>query len=421
MMKRHALMLARCWDCWSPPRPGQPADRRPRVLCPSSMAKTCPAGKCPTAITATGRSSTASSITMPAARPRETNRSGATASIGDFVLQFDWRLKEAPFINKNVPYILPDGTHAKDINGKELQLALPDADSGVYLARRRLLSGRISGAGRSARARCTASAWTARRRPSSAPPSRRAPRPTSRSASGTISRSPSEARPSTSCLNGKTVIPGATIPDLPDRGRLAFQHHGGKNKDGDWTGPPSLVQFKNIYIKELPANARRATPSADAVRALLITGGHDHEASFYTLFDGYKDLARMPVATSATAFQNDLRGKYDVVIMYDFSRDLDENGKKNLRDFVESGKGVVVLHHALLNYQKWTWWYRGRGRRQLSPAARGGHPVVDRQERPGDLRHAGRAASDHRGDRAVSHRGRNLQDGCGFRPRSGRC
>src|SRR5205814_10500812 len=44
-------------------------------------------------------------------------------------------------------------------------------------------------------------------------------------------------------LNGKTVIPGATIPNLPDRGRLAFQHHGGKAKDGAWNGPPSLVQF----------------------------------------------------------------------------------------------------------------------------------------------------------------------------------
>ena len=32
--------------------------------------------------------------------------------------------------------------------------------------------------------------------------------------------------------------------------------------------------------------------------------------------------------------------------------------KKKFRDFVESGKGVVVLHHALLNYQKWNWWYQ---------------------------------------------------------------
>src|SRR5712691_10717826 len=27
---------------------------------------------------------------------------------GDFVLHVDWRLKETPFPNKNVPYILPD-------------------------------------------------------------------------------------------------------------------------------------------------------------------------------------------------------------------------------------------------------------------------------------------------------------------------
>jgi hypothetical protein len=51
-------------------------------------------------------------------------------------------------------------------------------------------------------------------------------------------------------LNGKTVIPGAQISDLPARGRLALQHHGSK-RDGKWTGPPSLIQFKNIFIKEL--------------------------------------------------------------------------------------------------------------------------------------------------------------------------
>ncbi len=94
------------------------------------------------------------------------------------------------------------------------------------------------------------------------------------------------------------------------------------------------------------------------MRPLLVTGGHDHDTAFYSLFGGYKDLGTIPVADSASAFQNDLRGKYDVVIMYDFSRDLSEKGKQNLRDFVESGKGVVVLHHALLDYQKWNWWYQ---------------------------------------------------------------
>ena len=52
---------------------------------------------------------------------------------GDFVLHVDWRIKETPYVNPNVPYILPDGTHARDVNGKELKFALPDSDSGIFI------------------------------------------------------------------------------------------------------------------------------------------------------------------------------------------------------------------------------------------------------------------------------------------------
>ena len=51
-------------------------------------------------------------------------------------------------------------------------------------------------------------------------------------------------------LNGQIVLDGAHLPGLPAKGRIGLQHHGGK-KDGQWVSPPSLVQFKNIYIKEL--------------------------------------------------------------------------------------------------------------------------------------------------------------------------
>ncbi len=52
---------------------------------------------------------------------------------GDFVLRIEWRIKETPYTNPNVPYILPDGTHARDINGKEMRMSLPDSDSGVII------------------------------------------------------------------------------------------------------------------------------------------------------------------------------------------------------------------------------------------------------------------------------------------------
>ena len=119
----------------------------------------------------------------------------------------------------------------------------------------------------------------------------------------------------------------------------------------------------------LPPTWRLRQPETGAVRALLVTGGHEHESAFYSLFEGYADLDWLPVATSQMAFESDLRKKYDVLILYDFSRDLDEKGKRNLRDFVESGKGVVVLHHAILSYQKWPWWYEEvvGGRYRLEP------------------------------------------------------
>ncbi len=274
----------------------------------------------------------------------------------DFVLELDWRLKEAPYINKNVPYILPDGTHARDIHGKEMKLALPDADSGVFLRGDGFFQVNIwcwpVGSGEMYSVRMD------RKTPpdvrAAVTPRTRADKPVGEWNHFEITVKGKTVKV---VLNGITVIPGATIPNLPDRGRLAFQHHGGKNKAGDWIGPPSLVQYKNIDIKELPdSTAALNRPKASPIRALIITGGHDHETSFYSLFDGYKELSRVPVADSATAFQADLRGKYDVLILYDFSRDLNEKGKKNLRDFIESGKGLVVLHHALLDYPDWAWW-----------------------------------------------------------------
>jgi hypothetical protein len=54
-------------------------------------------------------------------------------------------------------------------------------------------------------------------------------------------------------LNGKTVLENAQLPGIPEKGTLALQHHGGF-KDGKYSPASSLVQFRNISIKELPAS-----------------------------------------------------------------------------------------------------------------------------------------------------------------------
>jgi hypothetical protein len=168
---------------------------------------------------------------------------------GDFVLLVDWRLKEAPFVNHRVPYVLPDGTHARDIHGKELQLSLPDADSGVFLR----------GSGRhQVNIWCwpigSGEMYSIRMDPATAPDLRAAvtPRMQADKPVGQWNRFQITVRGNdfNVLLNDKAVIPGAHVPDLPARGPIGLQHHGGKRGE-TWTGPPSLIQYKNIFIKEL--------------------------------------------------------------------------------------------------------------------------------------------------------------------------
>lgn len=168
---------------------------------------------------------------------------------GDFVLHLDWRIKETPYVNPRVPYILPDGTHAKDIKGKEMTLSLPDSDSGVILRGNAKYQVNIwcwpIGSGEM---------YGLRMDPKISPELRAAvtPRTQADKPVGEWNHYEITVRGNTVTvvLNGKTVIPGATIPDLPTRGRIGLQHHGAE-RNGEWTSPPSLLQYKNIYVKEL--------------------------------------------------------------------------------------------------------------------------------------------------------------------------
>jgi type 1 glutamine amidotransferase len=121
--------------------------------------------------------------------------------------------------------------------------------------------------------------------------------------------------------------------------------------------------FISTFVRgaEWAATGRVATatlPKPDSVRVLVVTGGHPYDTSFYTLFEGYPDVRWTHAFSNTEAFKNDIRAKFDVLVLYDLHTDIAEPEKRHLRDFVESGKGAVVLHHAIADYNNWTWWYQ---------------------------------------------------------------
>ncbi len=168
---------------------------------------------------------------------------------GDFVLRLEWRLKDTPYVNPRVPVIRWDGTHKKGADGREIRFALPDSDSGVYVrgtnkAQINIWSWPI-GSGEVYGYRTDDKMPAAVR--AGVTPSKNADRDIGEWNTFEISMRGDRL---TVVLNGETVINSAQLPGVPARGPIALQHHGDK-KDGKWTSPPALVQFRNISIREL--------------------------------------------------------------------------------------------------------------------------------------------------------------------------
>jgi len=166
---------------------------------------------------------------------------------GDFVLRVEWRIKSTPYTNPSVPIIRFDGTHKKDASGKEIRIAVPDSDSGIYLRGSNKAQVNIwgwpIGSGEVYGYRTDASMPAAVR--AGVTPKRNADRDIGQWNAFEITMRGSRL---TVVLNGEEVISQAELPGVAARGPIALQHHGEK-KNGVWAQPPSLVQFRNISIK----------------------------------------------------------------------------------------------------------------------------------------------------------------------------
>jgi hypothetical protein len=171
-------------------------------------------------------------------------------SFGDFVLSIDWRFKKTSGLYA-MPTILPAGSYKKDASGKVINTPTPNADSGIFLR----------GTGK---AQINLWCWPCGsgelwgyRNDKKQPPEVRAACVPKVKADNPVGQwntfvITAKGETVTAVLNGKTVIDKARLPGLPPKGPIILQHHGGLNrKTGKYSPASSLIQFRNIYVKEL--------------------------------------------------------------------------------------------------------------------------------------------------------------------------
>jgi type 1 glutamine amidotransferase len=99
-----------------------------------------------------------------------------------------------------------------------------------------------------------------------------------------------------------------------------------------------------------------AADAAGKTRVLLITGGHDFEREpFMKLFTDNPDItykaAEHPNALEL--LEPESAKNFDVLVLYDMYQPITEQEKTNFLAWLKEGKGLVVVHHAIANYQKW--------------------------------------------------------------------
>jgi type 1 glutamine amidotransferase len=93
----------------------------------------------------------------------------------------------------------------------------------------------------------------------------------------------------------------------------------------------------------------------DMERILIVTGGHDFEATFYQIFDSYVGVQYDTISQPKfnQMISSGIADNYSTLVFYDMWQEINEEQKKVYKGLFDNGQGVVYLHHALASYQHW--------------------------------------------------------------------
>ena len=97
---------------------------------------------------------------------------------------------------------------------------------------------------------------------------------------------------------------------------------------------------------------------AAPVKMLVVTGRHAYPASFFTMLDSLPEVSWIHLHGHAEAFARPLEDRYDVLLLHDMEEITTQQTRARLQAFLNAGKGVISLHHSIVDYTDWPYWYQ---------------------------------------------------------------
>jgi len=170
-------------------------------------------------------------------------------SFSDYVLKLDWRFKRTAGPPYNAKIFDKNGNQKLDADGKPMTRPIKNADSGVF----------VRGSGKSqVNLWCwpcgSGQLWAFHKSEDpvlrkGALPKVNADKPVGEWNEMEITM---KGETVSIVLNDKTVLDQSKMPGVGASGPIVLQHHGGYNeKNKTWSSASALIQFRNLFIKEL--------------------------------------------------------------------------------------------------------------------------------------------------------------------------
>jgi hypothetical protein len=102
------------------------------------------------------------------------------------------------------------------------------------------------------------------------------------------------------------------------------------------------------------------TPTPEAsrgkIRLLVVTGTHPFEHDpFFKIFEDNPDVTFRAVEhpNAQALLRPEAATNYDVLVLYDYYQEISDEARADFVARLKEGKGLVVLHHAIADYQQW--------------------------------------------------------------------
>jgi type 1 glutamine amidotransferase len=113
----------------------------------------------------------------------------------------------------------------------------------------------------------------------------------------------------------------------------------------------SVCMFLMLLLSDTTSSA------AEKLKVMIVTGGHGFEKEpFFKMFENNSEISFTTASHSganASVYERDDLLSYDVAVLYDMPKEINESQKQNFLSLFDKGIGVVVLHHALVSYPNW--------------------------------------------------------------------